>query len=49
MTGWVLMVTGAVFAVPQLVAERPWQAGFVLGLALMVAGAVAIADRAPRR
>lgn len=45
-TGWALLLAGAVLAVPQLVAERPWQAGFLLGLALMVAGAAAVTERA---
>lgn len=48
-TGWLCVAVGAVLSVPQLVAERPWQAGFLLGLGLMVAGALAIAERAPRR
>lgn len=49
MTGWALVAAGAVLALPQLVADRPWQLAFACGLALMFAGAVMVADRAPRR
>jgi hypothetical protein len=42
MIGWLLIIAGAVFVVPQVFASTPWQAGVVLGCVLVCAGAIRV-------
>lgn len=45
MIGWLLVTAGSVLALPQVVDPTPWQAGFLGGLLLAIAGGVVVVER----
>jgi len=48
LSGWLLVMAGAVLAVPQVFAPSPWQAAFAIGCVLVCAGAIRVLTVASR-
>jgi hypothetical protein len=46
--GTLLVAIGALLVLPQIVAERPWQAAVLVGLLLAITGGALIVDNDPK-